>query len=656
VVQVRAHASVASRAEVDAVDDGDPGPISDIVQFDLDDVARVDEATGDRIVDLEIELTETGTDFDRLDLTEAGVYPLTVQIRRDGRIAADHTTFIEVLDTSRFGRGPLTYAVFAAIDDFGPTPTEAQLDDARTQLERVAELVDAVDGPVTLSLPPTVVTEFVATEPAAIERLQAALGPGDLLLALPDVELDPSSAASVDLVGTFTDRVVVGEELLTRTFPGVPIARSAWPVTTDITPDGAATLRDLGIPLLVVSQERYLEFDDNIGAFVDTTLLSGAELPDRSLMRMIIVDAIDERLAGDVDDRFNATERAVRVMAGTGAVRYGLEPDLRGMVLTAPDLSAPDGATLAEVERFVGSHPELGFDAISRLSQINTFFVDHEPHTVQLDAEPPFELEPRVDRAGASRLLADDTTSMLPTDDERPTEWETSLQLAMSTGLTSVEADSIITAVDDDIASVRAAVLPPEAYQFTIAGRQADVPVRIENTGSTPMTVVVRLTSDKLSVPGGDVTAVLAPGDVTDVVVPVETRSNGLFPVMVEVRTPVGNLLTEPVEMTARVTSLSGLGRVVTVGALLVLLSWWYSYFRRRRAETMAAASSRHPSNGDAGVHAGDEHDDEHGDQHDGESTGATDTTDTTGADERAPAWPGRLRTNGSHTGATGTR
>ncbi|CAE7785254.1 unnamed protein product, partial [Symbiodinium sp. KB8] len=40
VVQVRAHASVESRAEVDAVDDGDPGPIIDIVQFDLDDVAR----------------------------------------------------------------------------------------------------------------------------------------------------------------------------------------------------------------------------------------------------------------------------------------------------------------------------------------------------------------------------------------------------------------------------------------------------------------------------------------------------------------------------------------------------------------------------------------------------------------------------------------
>ena len=29
--------------------------------------------------------------------------------------------------------------------------------------------------------------------------------------------------------------------------------------------------------------------------------------------------------------------------------------------------------------------------------------------------------------------------------------------------------------------------------------------------------------------------------------------------------------------------ALSGLGQVVTGGALLVLLSWWYGHFRRRR-------------------------------------------------------------------------
>ncbi len=85
-----------------------------------------------------------------------------------------------------------------------------------------------------------------------------------------------------------------------------------------------------------------------------------------------------------------------------------------------------------------------------------------------------------------------------------------------------------------------------------------------------------------------------------DVDIPVEARSNGVFPVVVEILTPAGNAITEPVELTARVSTLTGLGRVFTVGAILVLATWWFSYFRRRRAqrraEGIALATGRHPA------------------------------------------------------------
>ena len=48
--------------------------------------------------------------------------------------------------------------------------------------------------------------------------------------------------------------------------------------------------------------------------------------------------------------------------------------------------------------------------------------------------------------------------------------------------------------------------------------------------------------------------------------------------------TPVGSLpVQDPLVLTARVNALSGLGQLVTGGALLVLISWWYGHFRRRR-------------------------------------------------------------------------
>jgi len=69
--------------------------------------------------------------------------------------------------------------------------------------------------------------------------------------------------------------------------------------------------------------------------------------------------------------------------------------------------------------------------------------------------------------------------------------------------------------------------------------------------------------------------------------VPVEivARSNGVSPMSVLIRTPFGGQITDPVVLTARVNNLTGLGRVVTVGLLIVLATWWLTYFKRRRRQ-----------------------------------------------------------------------
>ena len=114
--------------------------------------------------------------------------------------------------------------------------------------------------------------------------------------------------------------------------------------------------------------------------------------------------------------------------------------------------------------------------------------------------------------------------------------------------------------------------------------------------------MLIHAESEKLAFPDGDLTRTLAPG-INDVRLTVVARSNGVFPVVVELRTPAGNPVGEPVELTARVTALTGLGRLVTLGALIVLATWWFSYFRRRhltrRDEALLQAASRHPAGDD---------------------------------------------------------
>jgi len=282
-------------------------------------------------------------------------------------------------------------------------------------------------------------------------------------------------------------------------------------------------------------------------------------------------------------------------------MRYQLDPDLRSMVLTTADLSAPDPEVLTHLEQYVAEHPDYSFEPLDEIADItNMFFVEGRAVTVELDTSASVSIERRVQRINETRLRMADVESMLPAGDERPDDWDSTMRTALSTGLTSPRSIALIDGVEGELQQIRLAVQQPETFQFTITGRDADIPVRIENTGDTPLTVSVRLEAEKLSFPADEIEAVLLPNAITSVPIPVTARSNGVFPVLVEVLTPAGNQLTEPVELTARVSTLAGLGRVFTVGALLVLATWWFSYFRRKhragRQDALHAARSRHPA------------------------------------------------------------
>ena len=600
IVQVRAHRQLVTRDAVDRVLDDSPGPVIDILEFELDDVARYDSASSARRIELDVPITSGVADVDQLDLLGPGVYPITIQIRRDGLLVTEYTTFVEVTDTAGVGRGPFRFSILAALDDPGPQPGPTELVSARTALNEIADLAAETTAPIAMAISPGLLETLLDDEQLAT-RFRSALDTNDGFVSLPEQMLDPSAAADAGLGAELEARLISGEALLADLFPTQPVTRSAWPTDVDLTAPGAALLRDLDIPLLVVPWNRYLEYNGNVGTLTDTSLLLGAGLPDDSIQRMLIVDPITELLDPDHNSGHAPIEDAVRLMAHAGAMRYQLDPDLRTMLLGTSDLTAPDPIVLSHLERFVGEHPDFSFQPLDRVADItNSFFVAGVPVTVTLDDQAPVSLTERVESITESNLRIADVDSMLPAADPRPAEWDSKLRSSLSTELDESEATRHIDAVDAEVAEVRGAVHEPERFSFTITGRQADIPVRIENTSATPLKVVVRLEAEKLSFPSDTVEATLLPNAITAVPVPVTARSNGVFPVLIEVSTPAGNPLTEPVELTARVNSLAGLGRVVTVGAGLVLVSWWYSYFRRRRKQErrqqLERARSLHPA------------------------------------------------------------
>lgn len=598
-VQVRSYRAVSTRDGVAAAVDGETGALVDILEFDLSDVAVFDEETGERRIDLSVPIASDVADVNALDLLESGVHPITVQVRRDGRLVAFYTTFVEVVDPDGPGRGPFAFSVLAAVADTGPFPDADELDAAASEIADVVDVLAAVDQPVTVALPPTYLSTVIGRSDQLGGALTASLGPGDRLLSLPDQPLEPSAAVDAGLHDEFARGVATGERQLEGRFPATPTTRGAWNVTDPLTVEGATAIRNLGVPLLVIPFDHYQRLGNNLGTFTDPTLMFNTTLTDDSSMRMMVVDPITELLEPTAAG--SPIERAVRLMADTSALRYQLDPDRRSMILTTPDLGVPDADVLRELSVFVTEHPHFEFAPIGQLPDLtNSMFLDGAPVVLELDTNPSTDLNERVEHAQSARLRSADTATMLPVGDSRPGEWDQDLRTALSTGLTDDESGLIVDAVDAEVADIRSQIVQPEPFSFTIAGDAAPIPLRIENRGDTALSVRVMAAADKLTFPEGELDVVLEPNQINNVDIPVEARSNGVFPVVVEIRTPAGTPVTETVELTARVSTLTGLGRLVTVGAILVLATWWFSYFRRRRiAERTNAinqAQDRHPA------------------------------------------------------------
>jgi len=250
---------------------------------------------------------------------------------------------------------------------------------------------------------------------------------------------------------------------------------------------------------------------------------------------------------------------------------------------------------------------------------------DGRPVVVGLPEHAGGDIKPRTDLANALGLEAASTSSMLPSDDERIAEWSRLVGVVPTSALTDAQAARIGADLRRQYQAVRSSVELPAGFSFNLTGRSTTVPVTLRNNADIPLTVTVRMSSSKLLFPGGDQTVTLPPESFHEVRIPIVTRSNGRFPVSLEVFTPLGGVpIAPPVPLTASVNAFNGLGNLVTGAALLVVLSWWLRHIRRgRRSRGAADAATRHPvarTDADGGEPDRDDHD---RDDHDPAEPGA---------------------------------
>jgi hypothetical protein len=502
---------------------------------------------------------------DSIDFVDAGIYPLTIDVAAGG-VVATGSTFVEFLDPATPAQ-PLSVAIVAAADDV----------DA---YRRLADVAGRTEAPFSVSLPPSVAVEL-ASAPEASATAGEALR-FDELVALPSAPLDPSAVVAVDEATAFTRLLRDGEDTLSAASPFAGVSRAVWISDRPISGAGAAMLRDLGVRMLVLTEDVAFALGADAGSAVFEV-----ELGDGNSLPAMTIDRRGAQLAASESESVAATanERAVRLLAELRLDRRDGGP--AAVVLAAPDLTVPDGDVTVRFAEFVDSLPDARVVPLSRLPGIAQGELRADGRALPLPTTAGADLTQRRDDVESLRAAAEQAATMITTSQRRD-DWMRRLDALLASDLDDATVAQRSAELDAEIEAVLTAIVAPEPFTFTLTGSSNTLHLPIRNTSAEPLLVDIDVRSPKLAV-DGPVQPIEVPAlSSTDVAVPVQARSQGTFTIEVDVLAPGGHALGPPVVLKGRASEMRGLSQVATVGAVLILASWWFMHLRRRRARRLA--------------------------------------------------------------------
>jgi len=565
-------------------------------------VVPVEESgrTSSGLVELSVPI-EIGTrSQSRLQMPEAGLVPITIGLQVDRTITNQIVTFVERLPSGATVPDPvvpMAASIVGTVDGaltLAPDSTTILTDIDRNTLANTAAAAEASPGTaISIAFRPELLEGLGRSTPddlALLDRLRAATSLTHLATTF--VDLDVTAAMSVGLGDVFTGQVRLGEDALRVAFPGSPLQRGAWLQPGGLSGSGAQKLRDLGFTSVLMSgiaQER-----SGFGAllFADPTRLAEMRLPNGATIQAALTDVHIANLltlasAGNPTDAYLVSQH---ILAETKMLRQEIVERGEGFEDRTLFLSTSDGempgvdALLALIDTLSASGLVEFVDLETAIRGTSVGLLDGRPFTVDLEETVDDSLLDLGSTLAEVSGRIDAFESMLPDGDERPGMWRRLLDVLPDASLTDEGRRAYSDVVTMQTNEIAGAIVPPENTTFTLGGRRSSVRITLRNDSATDLAVRIRLSSAKLVFPGGEQVVVLPATTTTSVEIPVEARSNGRFPVVLQLLTPEGDRQISPTTtFTARVNALAGLGQLFTGVLLLLLATWWVHHLRGRR-------------------------------------------------------------------------
>ena len=589
VLRVEFHAAVASRDAVrDAVNGTFVPSIIETHNLPFADLGSND--TGDVIA-----LLGSNAGGPSVRLRKSGVYPVSLSIQVGDRESSRLLTFVNFI-TVQTSKNSLSVSLAAEVNPpLSQTPAgETSLaDSARTMLNNVVSSLNGDGGVMSLRMSPETLNSLaISSNPQDAEllgQLQLVLAKHQVL-ASTFVPFDPSSAEKAKLGSEFDKQLARGIEILNARNGDAGINPRTWFSTRPINTDGISLLARSGFTNVVFSPQAA----QSLGALDSYTKQYRANYTGDSTAKVSIAVA-DPRYAASLSaSNTNPVQTsmavAAEIIAQQGELALGQSRPLEHhLIISTLDGSLPNPVLLNSLLVALSNAPQITLrplGSIQRATEASTPLTMPSGAPIDLRARRP-QLQTVVDEIASTR-------SMLSADAPQRMWWEDELLLIQSDSLNSERFDLYLKGFRAQLRTFRASVSVPESLTFTLSGKSSDLRLQLRNSASMPLSVLVTLSSAKLTFPEKPQVVTVAANSAVDVIVPVVARANGTFPLEVVLYTPDGTAqVGKRIRLSARVSALAGLGQLVTGVALLLLASWWIAHWRKQHR---VKAVENHPA------------------------------------------------------------
>lgn len=585
---------VASRSEfAQTLEDRIRGSALNVTSTPLANLSP--DAGGALLVQLPVQDPLLPADPARLRLRDEGVYPVRVELRRTGggTVLARLVTHLVYASPPQEGGEKLRLALVVPVHgppalqaDGGRSLTRQEL----TRLSGIAASLDAHPS-VPLTVKPT---------PETLQALAAGNGVGRetvdaLRRAVAARQVAASTYVPVSLPQVAADDLA--EEAAAQWERGTAVVEEVLGVKPDArTAVVEEALDDRSLQRLREQQVDRLVVPDATLAPVDlpVTLAQPFELETRQVRRPAAL-AADTGLAAHFDRRDDPVLAAHHLLADVAVLYFDRPGRSRGVVALPGRASIVDRAFLDTVLDGLANGPivtgatvDAVFDAVPAAT---TARGDTLRRTPIATAGPAAGVALPTERLVTARATLESFGAMLDSDNPLDDAIEEMLLVSQSVELRGRGRTAYIDGAERRIDGQLALLRVPVGSNITLTARRGEIPVTVLNEANYRVHLDLRVASDKLGFPDGATRRVELARRNTTERFSVDARTSGAFPLRVSLVSPDGRLVVAESRFTVRSTAFSGVGLVLTAGALTVLLGWWARHHVRGRRNRRLVSS-----------------------------------------------------------------